>query len=216
MENDIGQSRVELPNSSCAFTGVGKSTTAVNLAFTLAQMGARVGIFDADVYGPSLPTMVSPEATVLEMDPVTKQINPTEYEGVKLVSFGFAGQGSAIMRGAMVSGAILNCHCSSIALLLQRCKNVGGFVDFGQFQPLGKNNLRLSRPWTQNVTQSRTVLSLMSRGVCLGREAHKMRQGRILPSTQLFSIQDVFHLHIGIVYPEAIRCLFAHLLVLQG
>lgn len=87
-----------------AAVGVGKSTTAVNLAYTLAQMGARVGIFDADVYGPSLPTMVSPEATVLEMDPVTKQINPTEYEGVKLVSFGFAGQGSAIMRGAMVSG----------------------------------------------------------------------------------------------------------------
>lgn len=67
-------------------------------------MGARVGIFDADVYGPSLPTMVSPEAAVLGMDPVTKQITPTEYEGVKLVSFGFAGQGSAIMRGAMVSG----------------------------------------------------------------------------------------------------------------
>jgi Mrp family chromosome partitioning ATPase len=87
--------------------GVGKSTTAVNLAYTLAQMGARVGILDADVYGPSLPTMVSPEAAVLQMDPVTKHIIPAEYEGVKLVSFGFAGQGSAIMRGAMVSGG---CH----------------------------------------------------------------------------------------------------------
>ena len=83
---------------------MGKSTTAVNLAYTLAQMGAKVGIFDADVYGPSLPTMVSPETAVLAMDPATKHITPTEYEGVKLVSFGFAGQGSAIMRGAMVSG----------------------------------------------------------------------------------------------------------------
>lgn len=69
-------------------------------------MGARVGIFDADVYGPSLPTMVSPELRILRMDPETRAITPTEYEGVSLVSFGFAGQGSAIMRGAMVSGLV--------------------------------------------------------------------------------------------------------------
>lgn len=66
---------------------------AVNLAYTLAQMGAKVGIFDADVYGPSLPCMVSPELRIMQMDPETKEILPTEYEGVKLVSFGFAGQG---------------------------------------------------------------------------------------------------------------------------
>ncbi|KAJ8442384.1 hypothetical protein Cgig2_018640 [Carnegiea gigantea] len=91
--------------SSCK-GGVGKSTVAVNLAYTLAGMGARVGIFDADVYGPSLPTMVSPENRLLEMNPETRTIIPTEYLGVKLVSFGFAGQGRAIMRGPMVSGVI--------------------------------------------------------------------------------------------------------------
>ena len=48
---------------------------------------------------------VSPEVRVLQMDPVTRTITPTEFEGVKLVSFGWAGQGSAIMRGPMVSGA---------------------------------------------------------------------------------------------------------------
>jgi metal-sulfur cluster biosynthetic enzyme len=91
--------------SSCK-GGVGKSTIAVNLAYSLAGMGARVGIFDADVYGPSLPTMVSPELRVLQMEAETKAIIPTEYMGVKLVSFGFAGQTSAIMRGPMVSGVI--------------------------------------------------------------------------------------------------------------
>ena len=95
----------------CFGAGVGKSTVAVNLAYTLAQMGARVGIFDADVYGPSLPTMVSPEVRVLQMNPDTRQIMPTEFEGVKLVSFGFAGQGSAIMRGPMVSGVHLCTFC---------------------------------------------------------------------------------------------------------
>lgn len=67
-------------------------------------MGARVGILDADIYGPSLPTMVKPDPPVLQMDPETKAIRPPEFEGVKVVSFGFAGQGSAIMRGPMVSG----------------------------------------------------------------------------------------------------------------
>jgi len=91
--------------SSCK-GGVGKSSVSVNLAYTLAMMGAKVGIFDADVYGPSLPIMVSPEKNVLEMDPETKAITPVEYEGVKMVSFGFTNQGSAIMRGAMVSGLV--------------------------------------------------------------------------------------------------------------
>jgi len=86
--------------------GVGKSTVAVNLAFELSETGARVGLLDADIYGPSLPTLVKTDDTVLRA--VDGKIQPVVHRGVKLISFGYAADQAkaAIMRGPMVSGII--------------------------------------------------------------------------------------------------------------
>lgn len=94
--------------SSCK-GGVGKSTTAVNTALALARYGLRVGLLDADVYGPSLPTLLRPENTQLYQGE-DGLILPLETLGLKAMSFGWIDpeqqRGAAILRGPMVSQVV--------------------------------------------------------------------------------------------------------------
>lgn len=85
--------------------GVGKSTVSVNIAVSLAQSGARVGLLDADIYGPNIPTMMGVDKLPAFNE---NKINPAVAYGVKLMSIGFLvkpGQ-PLIWRGPMLHSAI--------------------------------------------------------------------------------------------------------------
>ena len=90
--------------------GVGKSTITSNLAVALAKAGAKVGLIDADIYGPSIPTMFNCE----HEQPHVKQVNgkniivPIEQYGVKLLSIGFLTppDSAVVWRGPMASSAL--------------------------------------------------------------------------------------------------------------
>jgi ATP-binding protein involved in chromosome partitioning len=85
--------------------GVGKSTVAVNIAVALAQSGARVGLMDADIYGPNTPTMLGVEKLP---PPQGQRLIPAETYGLKMISMGLLvkpGQ-PLIWRGPMLNSAI--------------------------------------------------------------------------------------------------------------
>ena len=90
--------------------GVGKSTITANLAITLSKMGFKVGILDADVYGPSIPIMfdVADEKPLAVNIDGRSKMKPIESYGVKLLSLGFFTQPdqAVIWRGAMASKAL--------------------------------------------------------------------------------------------------------------
>ncbi|WP_282051388.1 Mrp/NBP35 family ATP-binding protein [Maribacter aquivivus] len=90
--------------------GVGKSTVTANLAVTLAKMGFKVGLLDADIYGPSMPIMfdvANDKPLAVNIDGKSK-MKPVESYGVKLLSIGFFTQRdqAVIWRGPMASKAL--------------------------------------------------------------------------------------------------------------
>jgi Mrp family chromosome partitioning ATPase/DUF971 family protein len=139
--------------SSCK-GGVGKSTVAVNLAYALSRLhiddaegsrDLRVGILDADIYGPSLPTMVSPPSTALHVNSA-KRLIPPVYEGVKLMSYGFVGEGqkakeklgpgeegkspTAAAVAASAAGAFIRGPLASAAVRQMAAETEWGGLDF--------------------------------------------------------------------------------------
>jgi ATP-binding protein involved in chromosome partitioning len=88
--------------------GVGKSTAAANLALALARAGTRVGLLDADIYGPSVPTMLGVSGNPHSRD--GKTIEPMQRFGLKLMSIGFmieSDKDAIIWRGPMLQGALM-------------------------------------------------------------------------------------------------------------
>ena len=87
--------------------GVGKSSVATNLSLALSRSGFRVGLLDADIYGPSIPTMLGVAGRPFSVD--GKRIEPLERFGVKLMSMGFLLEDpkqAVIWRGPMLAGAL--------------------------------------------------------------------------------------------------------------
>ena len=86
--------------------GVGKSTVAANVARELASRGFKIGLLDADIFGPSVPTLFNIHKPDVRADE-EKRIIPIEKNGMKIMSFGFfLGDSPAILRGPIVSGYI--------------------------------------------------------------------------------------------------------------
>jgi ATP-binding protein involved in chromosome partitioning len=87
--------------------GVGKSTTAVNLTLAIKAMGLRVGLLDADIYGPSIPTMMGVSGHPISKD--GKKMSPLERFGVSMMSIGFLledDKQAVVWRGPMLHGAL--------------------------------------------------------------------------------------------------------------
>ncbi len=108
LDDDTGMATVKnIIGVASGKGGVGKSTVSLNLALALSQTGAKVGLLDADIYGPSIPLMLGMKDAFMEVD--NNKLQPADSNGLKVVSFGFFAEQehqAAIYRGPIISGIL--------------------------------------------------------------------------------------------------------------
>ena len=108
LEDDTGMSTVKnIIGVASGKGGVGKSTVSLNLALALSEAGAKVGLLDADIYGPSIPLMLGMKDGSMQVE--ENKLQPADSHGLKVVSFGFFADQSnqaAIYRGPIISGIL--------------------------------------------------------------------------------------------------------------
>jgi ATP-binding protein involved in chromosome partitioning len=163
--------------------GVGKSTVAVNLAVALARQGMRVGLLDADVYGPSIPTMMG-----IRHPPFTQEgrMMPLEKHGVKLMSLGFLmtdDTAHVIWRGPMVGGAVrqmlMDCEWGQLDFLL---------TDL----PPGTGDAQLTLAQTVPLTGAVVVMTSQDVAVNIASKAVGMFQKLNVPILGVVGNMDAF------------------------
>ena len=156
---------------SSAKGGVGKSTVTINLAAALAKKGCKVGILDADIYGPSVPTMMDVEGYVpksIKIDDKSK-IEPVENYNVKIMSIGFFTKldQAVVWRGPMASKAlkqmIFDTHWGELDFL---------FLDL----PPGTGDIHLSLVQSLPITGSIIVSTPQNVALADARRGIKMFQ----------------------------------------
>ena len=156
---------------SSAKGGVGKSTVTINLAAALAKKGCKVGILDADIYGPSVPTMMDVEGYVpksIKIDDKSK-IEPVESYNVKIMSIGFFTKldQAVVWRGPMASKAlnqmIFDTHWGKLDFL---------FLDL----PPGTGDIHLSLVQSLPITGSIIVSTPQNVALADARRGIKMFQ----------------------------------------
>jgi ATP-binding protein involved in chromosome partitioning len=149
--------------------GVGKSTVTVNLAMALAKQGAKVGIIDADIHGPSIPTMLGIRGKRPEVRLIKDKhyIVPLEVEGIKVLSIGLLvdDRQAIVWRGAMVSSAlkqfVTDCLWGKLDYLI---------ID----TPPGTGDVHLTMIQTVNVTSAVIVTTPQEVAIVDARKALSM------------------------------------------